>query len=780
MTRRITFLLLSVALAGVAWAKPKDDDEAYVRIARLSYIEGNVSYQHATDVDWAAASINLPLEPGDRIYTSSDGRAEIEFDDGSVYRLARNTDVEILSLRDDLIQLRILVGLSSLIVSSSTDFEIDTPAAAFNVLQKGSYRFQVEENGDTEAIVRKGKLEAANNDFSRRIQSGERIRVFPGNPANPEFARYERRDDWDEWNDRRNADLNAYGGRKYLPDTVYVGVSDLHRHGRWVEIEYYGSAWVPYSVGVYWSPYSVGRWCYRPLFGWTWVSYEPWGWLPYHYGRWYRSAAYGWCWLPGPAFSFNFWSPGLVAFYSGPTWISWCPLGPGDYYDVRHYHFNRGIYGHQLSQLARLHTRESGHLFNRDVPHAFRTVSLDRFRNGSFGSRDRDPDFTQVDQPWRRGELVRDSLSIRPTATSYRANPDRQAARPQGSRALPAVVRSNPAYNTRAQDHYTRITNPRIPSLPSRAERIQNDRESTPSTVTTRQAGRSLDTPRRERANSEFASPEKGRAAPDIQNSGSNRDAEQNGRRMTTPRVYRSTGSAGENPDDGGKFNRGTRSTTDAPRIRQSAPGEQSGQSASEQRQPARPAAEPRSNEENRQPAKPAEPRSRSAASPRSETSAITVTPGTDGARSYYYRGTTTMNESDSGARSYSSRAYSSPTQNRGDSLGATPTENAAPSSSRDTGMRSFTSRSNISPAYSAPSYPRSQGAGPASSGQSGQAYESRGSARSLFAPSPGRSSGNNSSFSGGISKGGSFSRSDSGSPKPQDRGSSGGGRGRR
>jgi hypothetical protein len=171
MTPRITFLLLSVALAGVAWAKPKDDDEAYVRIARLSYIEGNVSYQHATDVDWAAASINLPLEPGDRIYTSSDGRAEIEFDDGSVYRLARNTDVEILSLRDDLIQLRILVGLSSLIVSSSTDFEIDTPAAAFNVLQKGSYRFQVEENGDTEAIVRKGKLEAANNDFSRRIQS---------------------------------------------------------------------------------------------------------------------------------------------------------------------------------------------------------------------------------------------------------------------------------------------------------------------------------------------------------------------------------------------------------------------------------------------------------------------------------------------------------------------------------------------------------------------------------------------------------------------------------
>ena len=61
--------------------------------------------------------------------------------------------------------MRILVGLSTLIVSSDTDFEINTPAAAFNALRKGSYRFSVDENGDSDAIVRKGKLEAANNSF---------------------------------------------------------------------------------------------------------------------------------------------------------------------------------------------------------------------------------------------------------------------------------------------------------------------------------------------------------------------------------------------------------------------------------------------------------------------------------------------------------------------------------------------------------------------------------------------------------------------------------------
>ena len=119
-----------------------------MRLARLSYIEGNVSYQHTADVDWSAASVNLPLEPGDRIYTGHDGRAEIEFDDGSVYRLARNTDIEILSLKEERIQIRVLVGLSTLMVAGDTDFEINTPVAAFTALRKGTYRFGVDENGD--------------------------------------------------------------------------------------------------------------------------------------------------------------------------------------------------------------------------------------------------------------------------------------------------------------------------------------------------------------------------------------------------------------------------------------------------------------------------------------------------------------------------------------------------------------------------------------------------------------------------------------------------------
>ncbi len=476
MTRRIFYIVMAVLLAGsFAWSNPQDD--SYTRIARLSYLEGRVSYQHSSDVDWSAASINLPLEPGDRIYSGPDGRAEVEFDDGSVFRLAENTDVEILSLKQELIQLRILVGLSTLTVSGDADFEVDTPAAAFNPVTEGVYRFDVVENGDTDAIVRKGELEAANNNFSRRLTPGDLLHISPRDAGNPEVSLYDRRDAWDEWNDRRNADLRAYGNVRYLPDNVYMGASELDRYGRWVNVESYGTAWVPYGVDPYWSPYSVGRWCYRPFYGWTWVSYEPWGWLPYHYGSWYHSSIYGWSWIPGPAFGFNFWSPGLVTFYSGPGWVSWCPLGPGDYYDARNYHYNHGIYSHQLAELRRFHTRSPESPFNRDVRGAFRTAQMDQFRNGSFDNRNRNANtrWGNIDRPWAQGTLVRDRLTVQPTSMSFSAAPDRPAIVPRATSTLPSVVRNIPGQNSANRRAFTSITNPQIPAVSPRNVRGRSE-----------------------------------------------------------------------------------------------------------------------------------------------------------------------------------------------------------------------------------------------------------------------------------------------------------------
>jgi hypothetical protein len=467
MTRRLFSMILSASLTVLA-ASALAEDDSYMRLARLSYLEGHVSYQQSSDVDWSAASINFPLEPGDRIYTGEDGRAEIQFDDGSVCRLAENTDFEILSLKDDLIQIRILVGLATLTAAGSVDFEIDTPAAAFNTLRKGIYRFDIVENGDSDAIVRKGGLEAVNNGFSQRIETGELLHVRGAGDANPSLSQYNERDLWDEWNDRRDADLSAYADQDHLPNNVYIGASDMDRHGHWETVDTYGTVWVPYSVDDSWTPYSVGSWCYRPFYGWTWISYETWGWLPYHYGRWYRSPGLGWCWIPGPAFSFNFWSPGLVVFYTGPGWVSWCPLGPGDYYQVNNYYFNRKVYGYQLTQLRTLSVRLPDDPFNRHVRGSFRTVEIEQFKNGNFNDKSAGAKWKSIDQPWKQGSLIKDRLDVPPSPVSVKTAPSRPAIQPGLNISKAVVVRSNPSIRAGSGEQFHPITNANIRAVPSR------------------------------------------------------------------------------------------------------------------------------------------------------------------------------------------------------------------------------------------------------------------------------------------------------------------------
>ncbi len=96
----------------------------------------------------------------------------------------------------------------------------------------------------------------------------------------------------------------------------------LSPHGNWVSVPTYGYVWYPTLVRLHWRPYTDGRWVWSD-YGWTWVSYEPWGWAPYHYGRWAFLDYYGWVWIPG-----TIWAPAWVTWYTSPEYIGWAPLAP--------------------------------------------------------------------------------------------------------------------------------------------------------------------------------------------------------------------------------------------------------------------------------------------------------------------------------------------------------------------------------------------------------------------------------------------------------------------
>ncbi|HZN11494.1 MAG TPA: DUF6600 domain-containing protein [Blastocatellia bacterium] len=356
-------------------------DERIVHVARISVIEGEVNYQRAGDgrADWFDATVNMPLDENDQVYTGASGRAEIQFLGRNLARVDRDTNLRIIQFNPGTVQLALSIGTATIRVESldrrqfptvdanaaaSNDpiyFEVDTPTAAVTLLKEGVYRINVREDGTTDVIVRRGEAEVYNRELGTiSVKQGRRVIVEGRDQSLYRMARVEEKDEWDRWNDRRDEALAARGdsaSARYVPSWV-PGVDDLDNYGEWWETPDYGYVWSPRGTAGDWGPYRVGCWRWYPSHGWTWVSYEPWGWVPYHYGRWahYRGR---WCWVPHSGVTVAYsawnwsWSPALVVFcgWGGNDrayregyrdgyrrgyrdgrhdWIGWVPLGPGE------------------------------------------------------------------------------------------------------------------------------------------------------------------------------------------------------------------------------------------------------------------------------------------------------------------------------------------------------------------------------------------------------------------------------------------------------------------
>src|SRR6516164_6879374 len=102
MSRRSlgTWMVLVAGLAVVLQVTPAFAD-SQVRIVRLSDVEGKVEADRNTGQGYQDAFLNMPMVQGMKLATK-DGRAEVEFEDGSTLRLASKTTIEFtdLMLRD--------------------------------------------------------------------------------------------------------------------------------------------------------------------------------------------------------------------------------------------------------------------------------------------------------------------------------------------------------------------------------------------------------------------------------------------------------------------------------------------------------------------------------------------------------------------------------------------------------------------------------------------------------------------------------------------------------
>src|SRR3984957_19777944 len=114
MKRHVLTLVapLAIALAMVCFAPPRaaaDDDDPPTRVARLSHVDGTVSFEPAGTDDWVSAVVNRPMTTGDKLWADHDSRAELHLGASSI-RLGANTGFSFLNLDDRTVQLQLTEG----------------------------------------------------------------------------------------------------------------------------------------------------------------------------------------------------------------------------------------------------------------------------------------------------------------------------------------------------------------------------------------------------------------------------------------------------------------------------------------------------------------------------------------------------------------------------------------------------------------------------------------------------------------------------------------------
>lgn len=337
----IVLLCASTGLVHAQTTTGGDSADPPSRVARLSYLAGDLGLLPAGASDWSDASINRPLTTGDRLSSGDDARAELEFG-GATLRLDHRTDLGLLNLDEQLAQIELTQGSLNLSVRHLDDgqsYEIDTPTVALVIDQPG--RFRVDIDGDaTRVTAFEGKaIVYGENNAQREVFAGRSYRFVDSSLAAVAISDIGGGDNFDAWVDQRDQRYAQSRSSEYVSPDV-VGYQDLDQYGEWQDSSDYGAVWYPNNVEVGWAPYRDGHWAYIAPWGWTWVDATPWGYAPYHYGRWAHTHR-GWGWIPGPRYARPIYAPALVAFVGGGGFsvgissgpIGWFPLGPGEVYN---------------------------------------------------------------------------------------------------------------------------------------------------------------------------------------------------------------------------------------------------------------------------------------------------------------------------------------------------------------------------------------------------------------------------------------------------------------
>jgi hypothetical protein len=298
---RSTFALVVLVAAVCAVLALPALADSQARIVRLSDVQGSVQIDKNTGLGFERAFVNLPITQGTKLRAGANGRAEIEFEDGSSLRLTPNTTVEFnkLALADSgkrLSQLNLVDGMAYVNWLGKDHLTVNFSRETIALDHAAHFRVDTSTQAANLAVF-KGDVNVEGPSGKVSVEKKRTATFDTGDGDKYTLAKKVSEEPLDSWDKEAVSYHDQYARNNTTP--YGYGFSDLNYYGAFSSVPGYGLMWQPFFTGVGWDPFMDGAWGYYPGFGYMFASAYPWGWMPYRYGNWMFVPSMGWMWQPG-------------------------------------------------------------------------------------------------------------------------------------------------------------------------------------------------------------------------------------------------------------------------------------------------------------------------------------------------------------------------------------------------------------------------------------------------------------------------------------------------
>ncbi len=280
--------------------------DSQARVVRLSEVQGEVKIDRNIGSGFEKAFVNLPIAQGVKLRAGNDGRAEVEFEDGSTLRITPGTVVEFpqLSLRDSgakvsTVNLQEGTAYVNFAGAKGDEFTLTFGHEKLSLANSAHLRIEMADVTATVAVF-KGDAQIEGDSGTLAVGKNHTATFDLSDEDRSTLAKDLEPDPFDAWDKQQDQYHQQYAGNSDSSYSPYAyGTSDLNYYGSFSNVTGYGTVWQPYFAGAGWDPFMNGAWAFSPGYGYGWVSGYPWGWTPYHYGSWVYLPSGAWGWQPG-------------------------------------------------------------------------------------------------------------------------------------------------------------------------------------------------------------------------------------------------------------------------------------------------------------------------------------------------------------------------------------------------------------------------------------------------------------------------------------------------